>query len=185
MCCCPNDIETIIRQGVPLSIVNGLIPGLSLITSSIECDSLHPTESTALLDHTEKPKTAIYNTHLLICLHFLLSRESLSSSSRNMMDPRSSSNPVQLTSHGPHKYRSLIVLSAYTLATSLYLIAIHTASGILMITIPLCSMAWLLPDLMVIKLLGHPHPMMARILLNYVGPFSSAVLLKILLRNNK
>lgn len=97
------------------------------------------------------------------------------------MNSRTSTKPTQLTSHGPHRYQSLIVLGAYTLATSLYLIALRYTEGYVMITIPLCWMAWLLPDLMVIKLLGDPHPVMDRILLNLVGPWSSAFFLQLLL----
>lgn len=46
-------METVFRQGAPIDSDNHLIPGLSLIMNSIEYDSLHPSESTELLDYTE------------------------------------------------------------------------------------------------------------------------------------
>lgn len=101
------------------------------------------------------------------------------------MHPNPTPSSAQPTSHGYRKFRSLIVLGAYTLATSLYLIALRIPRDNQTIVSLLCFLGWLLPDVMVIKLLGHPHPGIERFLLNFVGPISSASLLQLLLRSDR
>lgn len=71
--------------------------------------------------------------------------------------------------------RPLIVLVGYAISVLVYWLAIRALS--LLAIRPLCMLAFLIPDLMAIKLLGSPHPMMERFLLNLVGPWSTAIVL--------
>ena len=71
--------------------------------------------------------------------------------------------------------RPLIILVGYAISALVYWLAIRTSS--LLAICPLCMLAFLIPDLMAIRLLGSPHPMMERLLLNLVGPWSTAIVL--------
>lgn len=76
------------------------------------------------------------------------------------------------------KSRPWIVLFAYILSTSLYYLALCVASTSQLGNSLLCMLGFLVPDVMVIKLFGCPQPGMERMLLNFVGPLSSACALK-------
>lgn len=93
-------------------------------------------------------------------------------------------NSAQLTSQRHHKHRSLVALAAYVISTGLYLIGLRVALRNQLAVAPFCFLAWLLPDLMAIKMQGRPHPAVERILLNLVGPWSSACCLQSLLFND-
>jgi len=69
--------------------------------------------------------------------------------------------------------RPLIILIGYAISVLVYWLAIRASS--LVAICPLCMLAFLIPDLMAIKLLGSPHPIMERFLLNLVGPWSTAI----------
>jgi len=71
--------------------------------------------------------------------------------------------------------RPLIVLVGYAISVPVYWLAIRASS--LLAICSLCMLAFLIPDLMAIKLLGSPHPMTERFLLNLVGPWSTAIVL--------
>jgi hypothetical protein len=81
---------------------------------------------------------------------------------------------AQATRSSPNKNRPLIVLFAYILSTSLYLLALRIGSSSQVIVNILHMLGFLIPDIMVIKLLGSPHPVVERFLLNFVGPLSLA-----------
>jgi hypothetical protein len=81
---------------------------------------------------------------------------------------------AQATRSSPNKNRPLIVLFAYILSTSLYLLALRIGSSSQVVVNILHMLGFLLPDVMVIKLLGSPHPVVERFLLNFVGPLSLA-----------
>jgi hypothetical protein len=86
--------------------------------------------------------------------------------------------PTHATTPGLDRYRPWIILFAYILSTSIYFLALHVASTSQLGNSLLCMLGFLAPDVMVIKLLGSPQPGMERLLLNYVGPFSTACTLK-------
>jgi hypothetical protein len=80
----------------------------------------------------------------------------------------------QATRPSLNRYRPLIVLVAYMLSTSLYLLALRVGSSSQVVVSILHMLGFLIPDVMVIKLLGSPHPVVERFLLNFVGPLSLA-----------
>lgn len=89
-----------------------------------------------------------------------------------------SKHAAQLTDQRYPKHRSLIAFAAYAISTSLYLIGLRVALWNKLAVAPFCFLAWLLPDLMAIQTQGHPHSMAERILLNLIGPWSSACCLQ-------
>jgi len=76
--------------------------------------------------------------------------------------------------------RPLIILVGYAISVLLYSLAIGASSFLAIF--PLCMLAFLIPDLMVITSLGQPHPVAERFLLNWVGPWSTACVLVQLLK---
>lgn len=85
-----------------------------------------------------------------------------------------STKPTRKTYAG---FRPLIVLVGYAISTLFYFLAIRIAPSSSLGVFPPCMLAFLLPDLMAIKLLGSPHPVAERFLLNLVGPWSTAIVL--------
>jgi hypothetical protein len=98
------------------------------------------------------------------------------------MKMEASTKPMHTTSPGLDVYRASIVLIGYTVSTLLYSLAIRITPSSLLVTIPLCMLAFSIPDLMAIVLLKSPHPIMERFLLNLIGPLSSACVFLLLLR---
>jgi hypothetical protein len=94
--------------------------------------------------------------------------------------PQATTKPevsMNATSSGLDIYRASIVLVGYAVSTLLYSLAIRITPSSLPVTIPLCTLAFMIPDLMAIMLLKSPHPIVERFLLNLVGPLSSACVL--------
>jgi hypothetical protein len=85
---------------------------------------------------------------------------------------------------GSHRYRPLVVLLGYIVSTSLYLSSLHIASSSRLAVCSLCMLAFGIPDIMAIKLLGRPYPIVERLLLNLIGPWSSACTLYFVLKLN-
>ena len=90
--------------------------------------------------------------------------------------------PDRKPSAGFEGCRPLIVLVGYITSTLLYSLALRLTPSSLLVTIPLCMLAFSIPDLMAIVLLKSPHPLMERFLLNLIGPLSSACVLLLLVK---